>query len=56
MMDNMMYTPLDPEGRSFTNLYNIICENGIDDLKDENRFSSFFSEFKTLVDRELKNK
>lgn len=56
MMDNMMYTPLDPEGRSFTNLYNIICENGIDDLKDENRFSSFFSEFKILVDRELKNK
>lgn len=56
MMDNMMYTPLDPEGRSFANLYSIICENGIDDLKDENRFSTFFSEFKTLVDRELKNK
>lgn len=56
LMDEMMYTPLDPENRTFTNLYNIICENGIDDLKDENRFSSFFSEFKTLVDRELKNK
>lgn len=56
IMDDMMYTPLDPEDRSFSNLYNIICECGMDELKDENRFSSFFSEFKGLVDRELKNK
>jgi 5'-3' exonuclease len=56
IMNDMMYTPLDPEDRSFSNLYNIICECGIDELKDENRFSSFFSEFKVLVDREIKNK
>lgn len=56
VMDDMMYTPLDPEGRSFSNLYSILIENGIDDLRDENRFSSFFSEFKSLVDREIKNK
>ena len=54
VMDDMMYTPLDPEGRSFSNLYSILIENGIDDLRDENRFSSFFSEFKSLVDREIK--
>lgn len=56
LMDDMMYAPMDPEGRSFANLYNIICECGIDDLKDESRFSSFFSEFKALADREIKNK
>lgn len=56
VMDDMMYTPLDPEGRSFSNLYSILIKNGIDDLRDENRFSSFFSEFKSLVDREIKNK
>lgn len=56
LMDSMMYAPMDTDGRSFTNLYNIICDCGIDDLKDENKFSSFFNEFKALVDREIKNK
>lgn len=55
LMDDMMYAPIDPEGRSLTNLYNILMENGIDDLRDENRFSSFFSEYKTLMDKEMKN-
>ena len=56
LMDDMMYAPLDPEGRSFTNLYSMLIECGIDELRDENRFSSFFSDFKGLVDREMKNK
>lgn len=55
LMDSMMYAPIDPEGRSLTNLYNILMENGIDDLREENRFSSFFSEYKTLMDKEMKN-
>ena len=56
LMDNMMYAPLDPEGRSFSNLYSLLIESGIDELRDENRFSSFFSDFKGLADKEMKNK
>ena len=56
LLDGMMYAPIDPENRSFTNLYNIIIENGIDDLKDETRFSNFFVEFQYLIDKEKKNK
>lgn len=55
LMDNMMYAPMDPDGRSLSNLYKILMDNGIDDLRDENRFSSFFSEYKTLMDKEMKN-
>ena len=57
MMDSMMHAPLDEEGRSLSNLYRILVdENGIDEFKDENRFSSFFYEYKLLIDREMKNK
>lgn len=55
LMENMMYAPMDAEGRNFTNLYNILMENGIDDLRDESRFASFFTEFTYLIDREKKN-
>ena len=55
LMDSMMYAPIDPDGRSLANLYNILIENGVDDLKDEDRFSSFFAEYKVLMDKELKN-
>ena len=56
LMNDMMYAPLDPEGRSFTNLYSILIECGIDDLRDENKFSAFFSDFKNLADKEMRNK
>lgn len=49
----MMYSPIDPEGRSFENLYQIILENKITDLYD-NHFSSFFIEFKAVIEREKK--
>lgn len=55
LMDSMMYAPIDPEGRSLENLYKILIANGIDEFKDENRFSSFFGEYKTLMDKEMKN-
>ena len=43
LMDAMMYAPIDGEGRSLSNLYRILVdENGIDEFRDENRFSSFF--------------
>jgi 5'-3' exonuclease len=55
VIDSMMYNQLDPEGRSFENLYKILLDAGIDDLKDESKFASFFTEFKYLIDKEQKN-
>lgn len=55
LMDSLMYAPIDPEGRSFSNLYKIICDNGIDELKDETKFSNFFVDFQYLIDKEKKN-
>lgn len=53
-IDSMMYAPLDPDGRSLQNLYNIILSYGIDELKDSNKFGNFFLEFKYLIDKEEK--
>lgn len=55
LLDNMMYAPIDPEDRSLLNLYNILMENDIDDLKDESVFGKFFIEFNFLIDKEKKN-
>lgn len=52
-LDNMRYTPIDPEGRGFQNLYKYIVSDDITDLKDSNRFASFFEPFKKLVNKEL---
>ena len=54
LMDSMMYTPLDPEGRSYDNLYKILCDAGVDDLIDPNRFSNFFIEYSYLIEKEKK--
>lgn len=53
-MDSMIHAPIDPEGRSFKNLYEYIEEDGIDNLKSTEKFSSFFSPFKKLEDIEKK--
>jgi 5'-3' exonuclease len=55
VIDSMMYNQLDPEDRSFENLYKILLDAGVDDLKDESKFASFFTEFKYLIDKEQKN-
>ena len=55
LMDSMMYAPIDPEGRSFENLYKILTEYGVDNLKEEGVFASFFSEFNNLASKEKKN-
>ena len=49
-----MYNVQDIEGRSFANLYNYIVEDGIDELKNESKFASFFEQFKILADKEIK--
>ena len=51
---SMMYEVQDPEGRSFQNLYQMIQEDGIDELRDSNNFSRFFYEYKIFADREIK--
>ena len=51
-MDNMMYVPQDPEGRSLTNVYEIIQQIGIMELMGDTKFASFFSPFKRLMDKE----
>ena len=56
LMDSMMYAPIDPEGRSYDNLYKILCDAGVDDLRDPTRFSNFFIEYSYLIDKEKKNK
>ena len=55
MLEAMMYAPMDTEGRSIENLYKIILDNGIDDLRDATRFGNFFTEFKYIIDKEQKN-
>lgn len=55
LIDSMMYAPMDTEGRSIENLYQIILKNDIDDLKDSTKFANFFTEFKYIIDKEQKN-
>ena len=54
MLGSMMYAPIDPTDRNMSNLYRIICENDIDDLKDETKFSNFFSSYQNLINLEKK--
>ena len=54
VMDSMIHAPIDPDGRSFQNLYSYILEDNIDELKSSGKFSSFFSTFKKLEDIEKK--
>lgn len=55
LMDTIMYTPMDPEGRSLENLYNIILKYEIDKLKDPTTFGNFFSEYINIMEKEKKN-
>lgn len=53
-LDNIMYAPLDPEGRDLKNLYNIIIENEMNDMLDEKKFGNIFSAFYKLIEIEKK--
>lgn len=53
-IEALMYAPIDPEGRSFENLYELIKRDNIENLLDMNSFSNFFVPFKELADREKK--
>ena len=51
-MDSIMYQPIDPEGRSFENLYDLLKEDEIFELTDGDKFGNFFLDFKRLVEKE----
>lgn len=53
-MESMMYAPQDPEGRSFKNLYQYICEDKITEFMGDTKFATFFAPFRSFADREIK--
>jgi 5'-3' exonuclease len=53
-MDNIMYAPLDPSGRDFKHVYQIIQENEMIDLLSESKFENLFSAFFKIIDAEKK--
>lgn len=53
-LNNIMYAPIDPTDREFKNIYSIVLENDMIDLKDEKHFSSFFGTFNGLIEKEKK--
>ena len=53
-LEEMMYSPLDMSDRSLSNLYKLMIKYNIDELLNENKFSSFFSTFSGLRDKEIK--
>ena len=54
VMDSMIHAPIDPEDRSFSNLYRMITDDGITELSSDTKFSGFFRPFKELVEKETK--
>lgn len=54
IMESMMYAPIDPEGRSFTNLLRIFEANGITEFMGDTKFASFFNLFKRIQEKEIK--
>lgn len=53
-MDSMMYNVMDPEGRSFGNLYRMILADNITEWMGDTKFASFFNLFKRLEIKERK--
>ena len=49
-----MYVPIDGEGRTMGNLYNMIVRDDIFEIKDSDRFSTFFSTFNKSIEKEKK--
>lgn len=51
-MKDFISSPIDAEDRTMENLYKIICENGMEDLYDGEKFSNFFQTFSLLIHNE----
>ena len=54
MIEDLMYAPIDGDGRSMSNLYKLIVRDDITELVDSDRFSTFFSTFNKSIDKEKK--
>jgi 5'-3' exonuclease len=54
MIDDMMYVPIDSDGRSMSNLYKMMIRDDIYELLDKDKFSNFLSTFNKTIDREKK--
>lgn len=52
-MNDEMYAAIDSEERNVKNVYNIIAENGMDDLLDERKFGSIFGLYNRIMVKEL---
>lgn len=53
-MDALMHAPIDPEGREYRNVYEIVSNNHMHVLMDERRFGGLFSIFERLIMNEKK--
>lgn len=53
-IQELMSSPLDPEGRDLKNAYKLLKSDGIDKVLGENRFSEYLMPFKKLIEREKK--
>ena len=51
-INSMRYAPIDPDGRSFGNVATYVREDDITELLDSYKFSNFFIEFNSLINRE----
>lgn len=54
IMNDFMSLPLDSDGRGLDNLYKTLMRIGVNEFKNEDKFSSFFSEFMYIVEKEKK--
>ena len=53
-INQLRYNVIDPYNRTFENLYKIICENGMSDFYEPEKFANFFSAFSRIIDKEKK--
>ena len=48
-LDDSLYVPIDTSERDIKNVYNIIYENGMNDLVDEEKFGNTFSPYGRII-------
>lgn len=53
-LNEEMYAPMSSEGRDIKNVYEIITENGMDDMTNEKVFGNIFSYFEHIIKSEQK--
>ena len=54
LLDDMMYAPLDPDGRDYKNISRLISSYGLSDWNTPNKFAAFFGDFNRIKNKEIK--